>query len=254
MVINAQKRLVSRGDASRDILNSQIDAALADKAFGGIELGGRYQMFGQTTLSTPDGTRLARVVVMQPLSAAFFQELKAVLGKDAMVFAGTREVGSTFAQPPGSLQPTPVAPGLFTAFNKRFIGTERDLGDVVGYVGWRVVLLEAAAPLLQSLRQVQWGSVLFVLLFTSLIALVLGWFFAANIRRPMRMIQQGIAALTQGDLAMRLHLGRGDEWRLIEEALNRLSSAGTRIQELFIINMLGHIFSSKTEPYRTGGP
>jgi methyl-accepting chemotaxis protein len=225
MVINAQKRLVSRGDASRDILNSQIDAALADKAFGGIELGGRYQMFGQTTLSTPDGTRLARVVVMQPLSAAFFQELKAVLGKDAMVFAGTREVGSTFAQPPGSLQPTPVAPGLFTAFNKRFIGTERDLGDVVGYVGWRVVLLEAAAPLLQSLRQVQWGSVLFVLLFTSLIALVLGWFFAANIRRPMRMIQQGIAALTQGDLAMRLHLGRGDEWRLIEEALNRLSTS-----------------------------
>jgi len=33
-----------------------------------------------------------------------------------------------------------------------------------------------------------------------------------------------------------------------------LSSAGTRIQELFIINMLGHIFTSKTEPYRTGGP
>jgi hypothetical protein len=33
-----------------------------------------------------------------------------------------------------------------------------------------------------------------------------------------------------------------------------LFSAGTRIQELFIINMLGHIFSSKTEPYRTGGP
>jgi hypothetical protein len=110
------------------MLDPQIDAALADKAFGGIEIGGRYQMFGQTALTTPDGTRLARVVVMQPLSAAFFQELKAVLGKDAMVFAGTREVGSTFAQPPGSLQPTPVAPGLFTAFNKRFIGTERDLG------------------------------------------------------------------------------------------------------------------------------
>jgi hypothetical protein len=39
------------------------------------------------------------------------------------------------------------------------------------------------------------------------------------------------------------------------EALGRfIGSAGTRIQELFIINMLGHIFSSKTEPYRTGGP
>jgi len=135
MVINAQKRLVSRGDARRDMLDPQVDAALADKAFGGIEFGGLYQVFGQTTLTTPDGKLLARVVVMQPLSAAFFQELKAVLGKDAMVFAGTREVGSTFAQPPGPLQLTPVAPGLFTAFNQRFIGTERDLGDVVGHAG-----------------------------------------------------------------------------------------------------------------------
>ena len=195
------------------------------RTFGGIEFGGRYQVFGQTTLFTPDGKLLARVVVMQPLSAAFFQELKAVLGKDAMVFAGTREVGSTFAQSPGPLQLTPVAPGLFMTFNQQFIGTERDLGDVVGHAGWRVVLLETAAPLLRSLRQVQWGSVLFVLLFMSLMALVLGLFFAANIRRPMRMIQQGIAALTQGNLDRRLHLGRQDEWRLIEEALNRLSTS-----------------------------
>ena len=225
LVVNPQKRLVSRGDARRDMLDPQIDAILADKDFGGMEFGGRYQVFGQTTLFTPDGKLLARVVVMQPLSAAFFQELKAVLGKDAMVFAGTREVGSTFAQLPGPLQPTPVAPGLFMAFNKQFIGTERDLGDVVGHAGWRVVLLETAAPLLRSLRQVQWGSVLFVLLFMSLMALVLGVFFAANIRRPMRMIQQGIAALTQGNLERRLHLGRQDEWRLIEEALNRLSTS-----------------------------
>ena len=225
MVINAQKRLVSRGDARRDMLDPQVDADLVDRAFGGIEFGGRYQVFGQTTLSTPDGKLLARVVVMQPLSAAFFQELKAVLGKDAMVFAGTREVGSTFAQPPGPLQLTPVAPQLFMAFDRKFIGTERDLRDVVGHVGWQVVLLETAAPLLRSLRQVEWGTVLFVLLFMSLIALVLGLFFAANIRRPMRAIQQGIAALTQGNLATRLHLGRPDEWRLIEEALNRLSTS-----------------------------
>ena len=158
MVINAQKRLVSRGDARRDSLDASIAAALADKAFGGIEFGGRYQVFGQTALTTPDGKLLARVVVMQPLSAAFFQELKIVLGKDAMIFAGTREVGSAFAQPPGPLRLTPVAPGLFTAFNQRFIGTERDLGDVMGHAGWQVVLLETAAPLLRSLRQVQWGQ------------------------------------------------------------------------------------------------
>jgi hypothetical protein len=107
LVINVQKRLVSRGDARRDILDPQIDAVLADKDFGGIEFRGRYQVFGQTRLFTPDGKLLARVVVMQPLSTAFFQELKAVLGKDAMVFAGTREVGSTFAQSPGPLQLTP---------------------------------------------------------------------------------------------------------------------------------------------------
>ena len=154
MVINAQKRLVSRGDARRDILDPNVDAALADKAFGSIEFGGIYQVFGQTTLSTPDGKLLARVVVMQPLSPAFFQELKAGLGKDAMVFAGDREVGSTFTEPPGPWQPVPVAPGLFTAFDKQFIGAERDLGDVLGSE-WRVVILQTAAPLLRSLRQVQ---------------------------------------------------------------------------------------------------
>jgi serine phosphatase RsbU (regulator of sigma subunit) len=225
LVVNPQKRLVSRGDARREMLDPQVDAALADKDFGGMEFRGRYQVFGQTTLFTSDGKLLARVVVMQPLSATFFQELKIALGKDALVFAGPHEVGTTFATPPGSLQPTPVAPGLFMAFNRQFIGTERDLGQEWGDGTWRVVLLQTAAPLLRSLRQVQWGSVLFVLLFMSLIALVLGWFFAANIRRPLRMIQQGIAALTQGNLATRLHLGRQDEWHLIEEALNRLSTS-----------------------------
>jgi methyl-accepting chemotaxis protein len=224
MVINAQKRLVSRGDARRDNLDPNVDAALADKASGGIEFGGRYQMFGQTMLFTADGKLLARVVVMQPLSPTFFQELKVGLGKDAMVFAGPNEVGSTFTEPPGPLQPIPVAPGLFTAFNKRFIGTERDLSDVFGGGEWRVVILQTAAPLLRSLRQVQWGSVLFVLLFISLIALVLGLFFVANIRKPMRVIQQGIATITHGNLETRIHLGRRDEWRLIEEALNLMAA------------------------------
>ena len=224
MVINAQNRLVSRGDASRDALDALVDAALADKAFGAIQFGGLYQLFGQTTLSTPDGKRLARVVVMQPLAPAFFQELKAVLGKDAIVFAGDREVGSTFAESPGPLQPTAVAPGLFRALRGQFIGTERDLGDVLGDAGWRVVILETAAPLVRSLRRLQWGSVLFVLLFICLIALVLGLFFVANIRKPLRAIQQGIAAITQGNLETRIHLGRRDEWRLIEEALNLMAS------------------------------
>ena len=122
------------------------------------------------------------------------------------------------------MQPIAVAPGLFMAFDKRFIGAERDLSDVFGGE-WRVVILQTAAPLLRSLRQVQWGSVLFVLLFMSLIALVLGLFFAANVRKPMRVIQQGIAALTQGNLETRIQLGRRDEWRLIEEALNGMTTS-----------------------------
>src|SRR5262249_9086570 len=79
MVINAQKRLVSRGDASRDSLDPDVDAALGDKTFGTITFGGLDQMFGQIALSTPDGKLLARIIVMQPLSPTFFQELKAVL-------------------------------------------------------------------------------------------------------------------------------------------------------------------------------
>lgn len=89
---------------------------------------------------------------------------------------------------------------------------------------WRVVILQTAAPLLRSLRQVQWGSGLFVLLFISLIALVLGLFFVANIRKPTRVIQQGITTITHGNLETRIHLGRRDEWRLIEEALNLMAS------------------------------
>ncbi|HSF30191.1 MAG TPA: methyl-accepting chemotaxis protein [Candidatus Tectomicrobia bacterium] len=223
MVINAQKRLVSRGDASRDTLDPNVDAALADKAFGAIQYADLYQLFGQTALSTSDGKPLARVVVMQPLSPAFFQELKTVLGKEAILFAGDREVGSTFAEPPGPLQATSVAPGLFRALRGQFIGTEGDLGDVLGQADWRVVILETAAPLVRSLRRLQWGSVLFVLIFICLIAVVLGLFFVANIRKPLRVIQQGIAAITQGHLETRIHLGRRDEWRLIEEALNLMT-------------------------------
>jgi methyl-accepting chemotaxis protein len=222
MVINAQKRLVSRGDARRDTLDPNVDAALGYKVFGVIQFGGLYQMFGQITLASADVV-LGRVVVMQPMSHAFFVELKAGLGKDVIVFAGDREVGSTFTEPPGPWQPVPVALGLFTAFDKQFIGAERDLSDMFGSE-WRVVILQTAAPLLRSLRQVQWGSVIFVLIFMSLIALVLGLFFVANIRKPMRVIQQGIATITHGHLETRIHLGRRDEWRLIEEALNLMAA------------------------------
>ena len=225
LVINAQKRLVSRGDARRDMLDPQVDADLGDREFGGIEFGGRYQVFGQTTLSTPDGKLLARVVVMQPLSAAFFRNSKLCSGKTPWSLPARVR-----SAPPLPSHQAPCSSHRWRhscswPLTGSLLVPRRDLRDVVGHVGWQVVLLETAAPLLRSLRQVQWGSVLFVLLFMSLIALVLGLFFVANIRRPMRMIQQGIAALTQGKLETRIHLDRRDEWRLIEEALNRLSTS-----------------------------
>jgi hypothetical protein len=59
LVINAQKRLVSSGDTRHDVLDAKVDATLANTAFGSIEFGGVYQVFGQTTLFTPDGKLLA---------------------------------------------------------------------------------------------------------------------------------------------------------------------------------------------------
>ena len=89
---------------------------------------------------------------------------------------------------------------MFTAFDGRFIGTERDLGDVFGTAEWSVVILQTAAPLARFLGKVQLGTVLFTLAFIVLITLVVGLFFVANIRKPMRVICQSIAAISQGNL------------------------------------------------------
>src|SRR5262249_22758878 len=50
MVINAQKRLVSRGDASRDTLYPNVDAALAANLYGSITFEGLRQLFAQRRL------------------------------------------------------------------------------------------------------------------------------------------------------------------------------------------------------------
>ncbi len=138
--------------------------------------------------------------------------------------AGVNEVGSTFAEPPGELTRLPVASGLFTAFSKQYIGIELGLNDAFGHTDWNVVLLQSAAPLIRSIRQVQWGTAIFTLVFIGLIAGVLGLFFAAHIRKPMASVSQGLAAITQGDLDTRLHLNRSDEWHQIEQTLNSMTS------------------------------
>ena len=40
----------------------------------------------------------------------------------------------------------------------------------------------------------------------------------------MELIQQGIAAISSGNLDTSIHLGRQDEWRTIETALNKMAS------------------------------
>ena len=54
LVINAQKRLVSRGDVSRDTLDAHVDAALGDKLFGAIKFEGLYQVFCQILFIATD--------------------------------------------------------------------------------------------------------------------------------------------------------------------------------------------------------
>jgi signal transduction histidine kinase len=223
IVTNPQGQIISRGYDVHD----RLDARLLGTAFGAIAMAGQYYMFAQVPLPASEGHSPGHVVVLQTLSnnRAFFQALRTAIGKDAILFAGKHEVGSTFAASPGQLQPTPVAAGLFTAFNRRFIGTEQKVDGIVGDVEWRVVLLQSAAPLVQAIRWVHWGTVIFTVAFIGLITVILGLFFAAHIRRPMTLIQQGLAAITQGRLTTRLDLGRRDEWRRIEQALNQMTAS-----------------------------
>ncbi len=54
----------------------------------------------------------------------------------------------------------------------------------------------------------------------ALLGLFTAYFILTNIRRPMRLIRQGIEAIRRGDLGTRIHLDRNDEWSVIEHALN----------------------------------
>jgi hypothetical protein len=189
VVANTQGQIMSRGYESLD----RLDDSILGKSFGVMEDAGQYQMFSYAPMQS-EGERIGHVIVWYALSDnhVFFQKLREALGKDALVFAGSHQIGSTFDESPGPLHPTPVAPGLFTAFDNRFIGTERALGNVFGRADWRVVPLQSAAPLMPFIRWVKWGTMIFTLAFISLIVLVIGFFFAAHIRKSMHLIRQGI--------------------------------------------------------------
>lgn len=67
-----------------------------------------------------------------------------------------------------------------------------------------------------------------LIFFSIILIIALGLFtfvfINSNIRKPMDQILQGIKLLSTGTLSTRIHLNRHDDWRLIEEALNQMTT------------------------------
>jgi len=81
-----------------------------------------------------------------------------------------------------------------------------------------------SGEMLQRLTAVVGASRSFILLVSaaviSLLGFFTGYFILTNIRRPMRLIRQGIESIREGRLDTRIRLNRHDEWSDIEQALN----------------------------------
>jgi PAS domain S-box-containing protein len=75
----------------------------------------------------------------------------------------------------------------------------------------------------------------FILVVASGLIVSLGFFTIAfslrNIRRPMRLILQGVESMGNGDLETRIRLNRHDEWSDIETALNHMAEERKRGDE-----------------------
>lgn len=67
-----------------------------------------------------------------------------------------------------------------------------------------------------------------LIFFSIILIIALGLFtfvfINSNIRKPMAQILQGIKLLSTGTLSTRIHLNRHDDWQLIEEALNQMTT------------------------------
>jgi PAS domain S-box-containing protein len=73
-----------------------------------------------------------------------------------------------------------------------------------------------AAVMKSSGNFIVWTSVAVILL----LGVFSVFFIMSNIRRPLRLIRQGIDSIRQGNLDTRIRLERRDEWSDIEQALN----------------------------------
>jgi HAMP domain-containing protein len=232
LVVDRQGRILSRG---YDNIQKLSPEWLVDSK-GVVNEGGFYKIFSRAAVLNDVGETLGDVLLVQMLTGnrQLFEKFIEGSGKEAIFFfdpAGTgdekivSELESTLDDVTMDIERNPVAPGLFTARDGNFIGTELPLDYVFGRDNWNVVLLQNAESLKQSILRVQWGGIVITVAFIGLVAGIVGLFFSANIRKPLELIHQGLTAVTQGNLDTRLELNRRDEWNLIEVALNSMTGS-----------------------------
>lgn len=82
----------------------------------------------------------------------------------------------------------------------------------------------ASGDVLRRVTAAMETSRAFIIILAAVIFSLLGaftvYFIYSNIRRPMKIIHQGIDSIRRGDLDTRIQLKRHDEWSMIEDALN----------------------------------
>ncbi len=202
-----------------------LDTEIRQNAFGMHIKYGRHRLFTQTALIGITGQPIGYVVVIQQLTdnTFFFQRLRDTLGKDVVLLEGPYQIGSTFPESPGIFQRTDVTDELFTAFNDRFIGTERDIEALFSGYELQVLILESLDSFNQYLNGLYIGTFLFLIILVGTLVLVIGNYFSRNIRKPMLMLRTGLDDIRNGDLETRIYLGKQDEWNVIETALNGMA-------------------------------
>jgi class 3 adenylate cyclase/putative methionine-R-sulfoxide reductase with GAF domain len=232
LVVDRQRRVLSRGYDNIQ----KLAAEWLVHSEGVINKGGLYQIFSRAPVLNGTGETIGDVLLVQVLTGnrQLFEKLIEGSGKEAIFFFDpvgngdgkiVSELGSTLDDVTMDIERNSVAPGLFTAKDGMFIGAVLPLDYVFGRDNWNVILLQNAESLKQSILRVQWGGIIITIAFIGLVAWIVGLFFSANIRKPMELIRQGLAAVTQGNLDSRLKLNRRDEWDLIEVALNSMTDS-----------------------------
>ena len=208
------------------------------------------------------------VVLSMPLDAAVAEEVKAALGADVLIFAGTdqdRQGTSTFADAIGRPVPNLVVPGDVarelrkgrTVFRTRPI-RDHDYalgyapiialsGDIVGVFAVavdRAPLGAARAAATRSLALGAAGAFVF--------ALGLAGLLSRRITRPIGNLHQGAVAIARGDLDHEIEVSEGDEIGDLAAAFSHMTSAlkdnqrrlAARMREIVALHDAGRAVSS----------